>query len=90
MSGPPINLALTSLRFGAGLAYSAGVVSATPDTSVGVTSASGTITWTVGAGSPEGVASAYAGSIYSRIDGGVGATFYVKETGSAAYGWAAK
>lgn len=47
----------------------------------------GTITWTKGAGSPEGVVSAPVGSTYTRTDGGAGTTFYVKESGSGNTGW---
>jgi len=43
-----------------------------------------------GTGSPEGVLTAVAGSIYLRTDGGTGITFYVKETGSGNTGWIAK
>ena len=44
----------------------------------------------IGAGSPEGSASARVGSIYLRTDGGAGSTFYVKETGVGNTGWVAK
>lgn len=43
-----------------------------------------------GAGSPEGAVTAPVGSIYTRTDGGVGTTLYVKETGTGNTGWAAK
>lgn len=43
-----------------------------------------------GVGSPEGVVAAGIGSIYMRSDGGAGSTVYVKESGTAATGWAAK
>jgi len=43
-----------------------------------------------GNGSPEGVVTAPVGSTYRRADGGVGTSFYVKESGSGATGWAAK
>ena len=43
----------------------------------------------VGTGSPEGVVSASVGAVYSRLDGGVGTTFYVKEFGSGNTGWTA-
>ena len=46
--------------------------------------------WTSGSGSPEGVLAAPVGSLYSRTDGGVGSTLYVKQTGSSTTGWAAK
>lgn len=43
-----------------------------------------------GTGSPEGVYTAVAGSIFMRKGGGAGTSFYVKETGSGNTGWAAK
>lgn len=50
----------------------------------------GGITWTSGAGSPEGVVTAPIGSIYSRSDGGILTSFYVKQSGTGNTGWAAK
>jgi hypothetical protein len=50
----------------------------------------GGITWTSGAGSPEGVITAPIGSIYSRSDGGILTSFYVKQSGTGNTGWAAK
>jgi len=43
-----------------------------------------------GTGSPEGVITAPVGAIYTRQDGGVGTTFYVKEFGTGNTGWGAK
>lgn len=43
-----------------------------------------------GNGSPEGSVSASIGSIYLRLDGGVGTTLYVKESGIGTTGWSAK
>lgn len=44
-----------------------------------------------GYGSPEGVVIADVGCIYQRLDGGTGASVYVKESGSGtASGWVAK
>jgi hypothetical protein len=43
-----------------------------------------------GTGSPEGVYAAPVGALYTRTDGGAGATFYVKESGTGNTGWAAK
>lgn len=43
-----------------------------------------------GTGTPEGAVAAGVGSIYLRSDGGVGTSFYVKETGTSYTGWAAK
>jgi hypothetical protein len=43
-----------------------------------------------GATNPEGVIIAPPGSIFLRSDGGAGATFYVKESGTGAKGWIAK
>lgn len=50
----------------------------------------GTASWKAGNGSPEGVQTAPVGSIYSRLDGGAGTTFYVKESGAGNTGWVAK
>jgi hypothetical protein len=50
----------------------------------------GSVIWTSGTGSPEGVITAAVGSMYTRTDGGVGTTLYVKETGAGNTGWAAK
>lgn len=46
--------------------------------------------WTSGVGSPEGAMSAPVGSLYTRSDGGLNATLYVKERGSDNTGWIAK
>lgn len=43
-----------------------------------------------GSGSPEGVVTGIVGSIYQRTDGGVGTSFYVKESGTGNTGWSAK
>ena len=48
------------------------------------------VVWHAGAGSPEGVLAAPAGSLYTRTDGGPGKTLYVKETASGNTGWVAK
>jgi hypothetical protein len=50
----------------------------------------GGITWTSGAGSPEGVVTAPVGSLYSRSDGGISTSLYVKQSGTGNTGWAAK
>jgi len=50
----------------------------------------GGITWTSGAGSPEGVVTAPIGSLYSRSDGGLLTSFYVKQSGTGNTGWAGK
>jgi len=50
----------------------------------------GGITWTSGAGSPEGVVTAPVGSLYSRSDGGLLTSLYVKQSGSGNTGWAGK
>jgi len=44
----------------------------------------------VGLGSPEGEISAPVGSIYHRLNGGAGTSFYVKESGTGNTGWVAK
>ena len=43
-----------------------------------------------GYGSPEGIISANAGSLYTNLDGGASLTLYVKESGSSDTGWIAK
>ena len=43
-----------------------------------------------GAGSPEGVVVANIGTLFLRLDGGAGDTFYVKESGTGNTGWAVK
>ena len=50
----------------------------------------GTVRWTSGAGSPEGVLTAVVGSMYTRTDGGAGTTLYIKESGTGSTGWVAK
>jgi hypothetical protein len=45
--------------------------------------------WLSGTGTPEGVATATVGSIYSRTDGGTDTAFYKKESGTGATGWVA-
>jgi hypothetical protein len=43
-----------------------------------------------GAGTPEGTVTAVVGSTFRRTNGGVGASFYVKESGTGNTGWVAK
>jgi hypothetical protein len=43
-----------------------------------------------GSGSPEGAVTGVVGDLYTRTDGGVGTTLYVKESGTGNTGWAAK
>jgi Pectate lyase superfamily protein len=50
----------------------------------------GGILWTMGAGSPEGVVTAFPGSTYMNTSGGANTTLYVKESGSGNTGWVAK
>lgn len=47
------------------------------------------VIWMTGTGSPEGVTSAAQGSIFSRTDGAIGTTVYIKEVGSGNTGWSA-
>jgi hypothetical protein len=56
----------------------------------GPATAPGTLTWTTGAGSPEGVVTAPVGSLYSNSSGGANTTLYVKTTGAGNTGWTAK
>lgn len=46
--------------------------------------------WTTGRGSPESVVAAPVGSLYTRLDGGVNTTLYVKESGTGNTGWVNK
>ncbi len=50
----------------------------------------GSVFWSSGSGSPEGVVTAPVGSLYTRTDGGSGTTLYVKESGTGDTGWTAK
>ena len=46
--------------------------------------------WSSGNGTPEGAVTAPPGSIYSRLNGGAGTSFYVKESGTGDTGWVGK
>lgn len=46
--------------------------------------------WTISTGTPEGAVVAPIGTLFFRLDGGAGATLYVKESGTGNTGWAAK
>jgi hypothetical protein len=48
------------------------------------------VLWRTGAGTPEGVVTAAVGSLYTRTDGGLLSTLYVKESGAGNTGWVAK
>ncbi|NBU72072.1 MAG: hypothetical protein EBS53_11610 [Bacteroidetes bacterium] len=48
------------------------------------------IAWLANLNSPEGAVTAPIGSLYSRINGGAGTSFYVKESGTGNTGWVAK
>ena len=48
------------------------------------------VLWRTGAGSPEGVVTAAVGSLYTRTDGGLLTTLYVKESGAGNTGWVSK
>ena len=50
----------------------------------------GAVIWTSGAGTPEGSITAPVGSLYTRTDGGVLTTLYVKESGTGNTGWVGK
>jgi len=50
----------------------------------------GTVIWTSGAGTPEGILTAPVGSLFTRTDGGAGTTLYVKESGAGNTGWVGK
>lgn len=51
--------------------------------------AGGTIFWKAGTGSPEGVVTAGAGSLWSRTDGSTNSSLYRKESGVGNTGWVA-
>lgn len=53
-------------------------------------SGNGSVIWRCGAGTPEGAVTAPVGSLFTRTDGGVNTTLYVKESGTGNTGWAAK
>jgi hypothetical protein len=53
-------------------------------------SANGGVLWRCGAGTPEGAVTAPVGSLYTRTDGGLLSTLYVKESGTGNTGWVAK
>lgn len=50
----------------------------------------GTVIWTTGTGTPEGVVTAPVGSLFTRTDGGASTTLYVKQSGTGNTGWVAK
>jgi hypothetical protein len=50
----------------------------------------GTVIWTSGVGTPEGVVVAAIGSLFTRTDGGANTTLYVKQSGTGNTGWVAK
>lgn len=50
----------------------------------------GTVSWSFGAGSPEGVVTATQGSLFTRTDGDAVTTLYVKTSGAGNTGWTAK
>jgi hypothetical protein len=50
----------------------------------------GGVLWRSGAGTPEGAVTAPVGSLYTRTDGGLLSTLYVKESGTGNTGWVAK
>jgi len=43
-----------------------------------------------GTGSPEGIVAGAVGSMWTRTDGGIGSTLYIKESGTGNTGWVAK
>lgn len=53
---------------------------------------SGTSKWTSGVGNPNGRVAGHIGDLYTRTDGGAGATLYVKESMASGLtnGWTAK
>jgi len=53
-------------------------------------SGNGNVTWSCGAGTPEGAVTAPIGSLFTRTDGGASTTLYVKESGAGNTGWVAK
>lgn len=53
-------------------------------------SGNGGVLWRCGAGTPEGSVTAPVGSLFTRTDGGLLSTLYVKESGTGNTGWVAK
>ena len=53
-------------------------------------SGNGGVLWRCGAGTPEGVVTAPVGSLFTRTDGGLLSTLYVKESGTGNTGWVGK
>jgi hypothetical protein len=50
----------------------------------------GTVIWTSGAGSPEGVVTSPVGGLYTNTSGGASTTLFVKQSGTGNTGWVAK
>jgi hypothetical protein len=48
------------------------------------------VIWRCGSGTPEGAVTAPVGSLFTRTDGGLLSTLYVKESGTGNTGWVAK
>lgn len=69
--------------------FSAGLTASTITSQGAISPSNTTVTWTAGAGSPEGVVTAPIGSLYSRTNGGAGTCLYVKESGTGNTGWVA-
>jgi hypothetical protein len=53
-------------------------------------SGNGGVIWRTGSGTPEGAVTAPVGSLFTRTDGGLLSTLYVKESGTGNTGWVAK
>jgi hypothetical protein len=53
-------------------------------------SGNGGVLWRCGAGTPEGAVTAPVGSLFTRTDGGLLSTLYVKESGTGNTGWVGK
>lgn len=87
-----MRVASNLLRFGTDAVASVGAVANRMLNvySVNFRPGAGTVTWTSGAGTPEGVVTAVVGSLYTRTDGGANTTLYIKETGTGNTGWVAK
>lgn len=69
--------------------FSAGLTASTITSQGAISPSNTTVTWTAGAGSPEGFVTAPVGSLYSRTDGGAGTCLYIKESGAGNTGWKA-
>lgn len=85
---PYVEVTATSIHIGGTITPDASTYTiGTSSTGISKYYLNGGIFWTSGSGSPNSSVTAPVGSIYSRSDGAVGSTIYIKETGSGNTGW---